>query len=159
MKYPKRQKIRLSRNLYQGPLVISVTLCFFNKIEAINAGFATIITETLQEVTVKYGLVSYSYCLMPDHLHWLLGLASNRYNVLDIIRYFKAKTSFKLKEKYSARQLWQDRFYDHILRKDEDINKQARYILENPLRKGLVTTITEHPYSGGVYFDELYQRP
>ncbi len=34
-------------------------------------------------------------------------------------------------------RLWQPRFYDHIVRKSEGIAEVARYIFENPDRKGL----------------------
>jgi hypothetical protein len=34
--------------------------------------------------------------------------------------------------------LWQERFYDHVVRRAEDGMMIAQYILDNPVRKGLV---------------------
>ena len=38
--------------------------------------------------------------------------------------------------------------YDRVLRADEDTVSVVRYILENPLRAGLVTRPEDYPYSG-----------
>lgn len=158
MKYPKRERIRLDKHLYQGPLIIFVTLCFYRDYDVIKNRLANKIIQILKHSAVKYEMVNYAYCLMPNHLHWLFGLSDDRYNALDIIRYFKGKASFELGEQYNTKQLWQDRFYDHILRRNEDIYKQAKYILENPVRKNIADTITSYEYSGGICFEE-YQRP
>jgi len=37
--------------------------------------------------------------------------------------------------------------YDHVLRKEESIEGVARYILDNPVRKGLVSDYKEYPFS------------
>jgi hypothetical protein len=41
--------------------------------------------------------------------------------------------------------VWQKAFYDHALRKDEDVKKMARYIIANPMRQGLVKKIDDYP--------------
>jgi putative transposase len=47
-----------------------------------------------------------------------------------------------------AGKLWQDNYYDHILRKTEDAAGIARYILANPVRKGLVREPEEYQWLG-----------
>jgi hypothetical protein len=44
--------------------------------------------------------------------------------------------------------LWQRSYYDHILREDEDVVGVARYVLENPVRAGLVTEVIQYPFHG-----------
>jgi len=44
-------------------------------------------------------------------------------------------------------KVWQRSFCDHALRKDEDVTKVAEYIVNNPIRRGLVKDWTEYPYS------------
>lgn len=157
MKYPKRKDIRLNRDLYNGPLIISVTLCFHQNKDIIKDGLADKIICILKNITSKYTITNYAYCLMPNHLHWLLGLPNDKYNVLDVIKHFKSRVSIDLKERCSVKTFWQDRFYDHILRKEEDVSKHAKYILENPVRKNLAGVFTSYKYSGGICFEE-YQR-
>jgi hypothetical protein len=45
-------------------------------------------------------------------------------------------------------RLWQARFYDHVMRTGEDGRRMAKYILDNPVRKGLVEEAGMYPYSG-----------
>jgi hypothetical protein len=44
-------------------------------------------------------------------------------------------------------RLWQDGFYDHRCREDEDLNEPLQYIEYNPVRAGLVDRPELWPYS------------
>jgi REP element-mobilizing transposase RayT len=56
-------------------------------------------------------------------------------------------------------RLWQDGYYDHVLRNNETTVKVARYIVENPVRAGLVTSVKEYPFIGSAKYtrDELIE--
>jgi putative transposase len=45
-------------------------------------------------------------------------------------------------------KLWQPRYFDHIVRAEEDLRAIAEYILNNPVRKGLVERAENWPWSG-----------
>jgi len=45
---------------------------------------------------------------------------------------------------------WQKDFYDHVIRKDNDIATHVRYILDNPVRRGLVSLWQEYPFKGSI---------
>jgi hypothetical protein len=45
-------------------------------------------------------------------------------------------------------KLWQPRFYDHIVRAEENLRPIAEYILANPPRKKLVSSQADWPWSG-----------
>ncbi|MFZ2089614.1 MAG: hypothetical protein WAU47_13665, partial [Desulfobaccales bacterium] len=45
---------------------------------------------------------------------------------------------------------WQKDFFDHILRKDESLPVVIRYVLENPVRKGLVSDWRDYPFKGAI---------
>ena len=42
-------------------------------------------------------------------------------------------------------QLWQKGFHDRAIRKEEDMQEIARYVVANPLRAGLVEKIGDYP--------------
>ena len=42
--------------------------------------------------------------------------------------------------------IWQAGYYDHAIRKDEDIVNIARYIIANPIRAGLVKKVGDYPH-------------
>ena len=51
-------------------------------------------------------------------------------------------------EKVPLNFQWQEGSHEHVLRGDEDARHVARYIIENPVRAGLVTTPFQYPYLG-----------
>ena len=44
--------------------------------------------------------------------------------------------------------LWQDSYYDHVVRPEENLTGIGRYIIENPVRAGLVESALEYPFVG-----------
>ncbi len=75
-----------------------------------------------------------SYVIMPNHVHLLLcfdggGMRSSRPTLPMVIRAFKRMTTRAI-----GQSVWQDSFYEHTLRCEEDLDDVRRYILENPAR-------------------------
>ena len=83
-------------------------------------------------------------CLMPNHLHLLVGVKNK--NLIDIISQWKRFTQKIVSDANYKDKLWQRSFYDHALRKNEQINIVARYIYENPMRARLVAESGDYPY-------------
>jgi REP element-mobilizing transposase RayT len=48
--------------------------------------------------------------------------------------------------------LWQRYGFEHVLRDDEDTRRVARYILENPIRGGLVERVQDYPFVGSLRY-------
>src|SRR5262245_41578753 len=93
----------------------------------------------------QFGLPA--YCLMPDHVHILaLGEALDS-DLEAFVARMKQKTGFDFKQAHRA-SLWQDGYFDRILRNDEQTIVVARYILDNPVRAGLAAIFDTYPYSG-----------
>jgi REP element-mobilizing transposase RayT len=89
---------------------------------------------------------------MPNHLHLLLSPGTSKKNVSDFIGGFKSKST-RLEWKNETTKLWQGRFYDHILRRDENLREVVIYILNNPVRKKLVTNWEEYEFCR--FLDEI----
>jgi len=92
-----------------------------------------------------------AYCFMPDHLHCLLS-GDSQNNLVKFAQRFKQLSGFHFKQQYE-KPLWERSFYDHILRKTENIKEVALYILNNPVRKGLVEDYHDYPYLGSDVFE------
>lgn len=94
---------------------------------------------------------SLAWVIMSDHIHWLFQLGEGT-NLSATIKRFKARSAHRVNH-YLQRQgaLWQKAFYDHAVRKDEDVRGIARYIVANPLRAGLVEHIGEYPLWDAVW--------
>ena len=105
-----------------------------------------LLTEEAQGGQVRI----YAYCFMPDHVHLLVSGADPR----KFAQQYKGKSTRTYWETGGAGKLWQRGFYDHILRKEEDVKQLARYILGNPVRKGLVEDYRNYPFSGSLEFNK-----
>ena len=94
---------------------------------------------------------SIAWIVMPDHFHWLFAL--NHGNELaKVIKAFKGRSARDLNKYLGTRgSFWQHAYYDHALRKDEDIKQVARYIVANPLRAGLVEKIEDYPHWDAIW--------
>jgi putative transposase len=91
------------------------------------------------------------YCFMPDHVHLLVeGLADNS-DGKRFIRMGKQYSGYAFSQQVGDR-LWQPWGFEHVLRGEEDTYVVARYILQNPVRAGLVSNVLDYPHLGsGVY--------
>ena len=84
---------------------------------------------------------------MPDHLHLIMTGTDDEVDLLKAIGGFKQKTGFWLSKNKRDVQ-WQKDFFDHIIRKEEGLVNVAKYILNNPVRKGLVENWQDYPFKG-----------
>jgi len=103
--------------------------------------------------SVRYGDTdTLAFVVMPDHLHWLLSLTGGR-TLSSIVGAVKRHSARQINEQYSrdGSPVWQRGFYDHALRRDEDIIHAARYVVANPLRTGLVSRIGDYPLWDAVW--------
>src|SRR5262249_42461682 len=97
----------------------------------------------------EFGIVA--YCFMPEHLHLLVEGLSETSNGLLFIDRAKQYSGYYFRKEFRAR-LWQRYGFEHTLRNDEATLSVARYILENPVRAGLVERVQDHPYLGSLMY-------
>lgn len=99
-------------------------------------------------------LQSIAWVLMPDHLHWLFQLG----DVADLssaMKLFKARSARTLNQYlHRTGSILQKSYYDHALRRDEDLRTLARYIVANPLRAGLVSNVGEYSLWDTAWLEE-----
>ncbi|MGE8208336.1 MAG: REP-associated tyrosine transposase [Stenotrophomonas rhizophila] len=86
-----------------------------------------------------------AWVVMPDHVHWLMQLRDG--NISRCMQAFKSRASRAFNLHTGAQgSVWQRGFYDHCVRSDESLERQARYLIENPVRAGLAGSVGEYPY-------------
>ena len=92
-----------------------------------------------------------AWVLMPDHVHWLLQL-NNGGNLPACVNRLKGMSTRSTRLMIDGKaSIWQRGFYDHALRSDESVAAVARYIVANPLRAGLVTSVRDYPFWNAVW--------
>ena len=101
-----------------------------------------------------------AYCFMPDHAHLLVeGLSEFIQRAALHQPAPSSSPGFHYRQRHRRNRLWQRYGYEHVLRDDEDTRRVARYILENPIRRGLVRRAKDYPFVGSCVFtlDEILE--
>jgi len=113
----------------------------------IGATFADI----LRECALRNDCLIPVYCFMPKHLHVLIKGTKESSDTWRTITQFKQRTGYWLSKHTGAR--WQRNFFDRILRRDDVLSRQVWYIVNNPVRRGMVEKWEDYPYTGSIGFD------
>ena len=106
----------------------------------------------LKKISVSYHFSILAYCFMPDHLHLLVEGTEENSDFRRFISMFKQKPNFGFK-KIKGNFLWQENYYEHVLRREEDTIQIPKYILHNPARKGMVVDWRDYPFLGSFVYD------
>ncbi|WHZ19764.1 MAG: hypothetical protein OJF55_001913 [Rhodanobacteraceae bacterium] len=90
--------------------------------------------------------VIHAWVLMPDHMHALvsLGPSESLSQLMARVKSVSARAAGSVAP--DARPFWAGAFHDHALRRDEQIETAARYIIANPVRAGLVESPWAWPF-------------
>jgi len=148
----RERKHRLAPELYRGAVRAAFTVCAERKIELfVKYSIVNDFIENLRIANEKHGIVNWCYVFMPDHIHILNEGWTADSDLLKGMNLFKQYCGYYLSKNKIGVELQKD-YYDHIHRKEEDIAKQIRYILENPVRKGLVKDWREYKYKGSLNY-------
>jgi putative transposase len=146
----REKKHRLQPHCYQGRICISFTVCINDRNPFfIEPAIVNIFKDLLNDSANKFSCILPAYCFMPDHVHIVVEGTQDEVSLLKFINYYKQKTGFWMSKNRPGRS-WQKNFFDHIIRKDEGLLTVIRYILDNPVRKGLVSDWRDYPFKGAI---------
>jgi putative transposase len=88
----------------------------------------------------------FAFAVMPDHIHILVRLPDASRSLGRIVATLKSSIQFKSR-RAGVDLEWQDNFYDHVVRQNEQLEEIAGYILRNPERAGLVKQGEAYPFA------------
>jgi putative transposase len=113
-----------------------------------------VLLHSMQWAKTKYPFRHIAHAILHDHLHWMLRPEPDT-KVSDLVAALKRDVSWRLKESSHTGPFWQNRFYDHIIRDDDDFARHLDYVHFNPVKHGLVRSPGEHRWSS---FSEWVKR-
>lgn len=148
--YEPASNQRLAPELYEleSTIVFITIRSYRNQKPFIKHEINRMVITTLLAEQGRINCRVFTYCLMPDHIHFLISPQVDGISVLTFTYQFKGKTTNLSWDFGWQGKLWQPRFYDHVVRSDENLLAIAEYILANPVRKGLAATPQDWPWSG-----------
>jgi putative transposase len=134
--------------------------------------YREIIVDALKYCQSKKGLVLYSWCLMTNHMHLIVG-RSKEEKIEEIIRDLKKFTSVQIckaietnqaesrktwmlqifrsaaleSKKHTKFKFWQNEYHPVELSDNHMIDQKLAYIHENPVKDGIVENPEDYLYS------------
>jgi REP element-mobilizing transposase RayT len=114
-----------------------------------------IIERTWKFIPEQFGKVSIDTCvIMPDHFHGIIKIMSpskiisdtsggvtgiknpmlHEHSLGKVVRWFKAKSSFEIRNSFDPNFSWQRNYYDSILWNDRSLFATRKYIMQNPAK-------------------------
>jgi len=130
----------------------SVTTCTHQRVKLFEDFCnARILIRSLKQSDLNGLTKTICFVIMPDHMHWLLQLKTQD-SLSSVVAKVKGRASF-LMHKAKNEQIWQAGFYDSLIRDEEHLLHQARYIAANPMRAGIVDNLGSYPHWDCIYLN------
>ena len=149
---PKRKPIRIENYDYSSPGAYFITVCSSNREEIFWNGVGAdiirpqdvplsaagkIAEQGILQMAQHYENVAVDkYCVMPDHVHFILRIESDiggriisAPTVSTVVGSMKRWVSRQI-----GRPIWQKSFYDHGIRNQREYDEIWEYIENNPLK-------------------------
>jgi putative transposase len=112
----------------------------------------------------------FAVVLLPDHLHaiWMLPDGDADYST----RWRRIKDRFtraylrgggtevavsRNRRRHQERGMWQPRFWEHVVRDEDDLKRCTDYVHWNPVKHGLVERVRDYEWSSFSRFVELWE--
>jgi putative transposase len=106
-------------------------------------GTAELLERTILDYHAQGKFLLHAFVIMPDHFHALITPAAD-VSLEKSMQFIQGGFSFRLKSKLDV---WMRSFNESQISTGEKFVSCARYIEDNPVRRGIVTTPEAYPFS------------
>jgi REP-associated tyrosine transposase len=101
------------------------------------------------------------YVIMPDHVHFFCRAELAAKPLPTFMQKWKQWTSKRMAREIAVAVIgdpglkksgtvWQEEFFDHVLRSSESYSQKWQYVKENPVRAELVQKSEDWPFQGEI---------
>jgi putative transposase len=121
-----------------------------------NPDHIALLRTMLHQAKALYPFVMLAYVFLPDHFHLLIR-PTGQSTITAIMHSLKPNFTKRYKATLgidAPMQFWQRRFWDHIIRNEDDLHRHLDYIHYNPVRHGLVDQPEAWPHSSFLTWKE-----
>ena len=126
-------------------------MCAFDRLSYFtDLAFGARACTQLLETAARWAVEVIAYCFMPDHLHCLIEGKTATANSRKFAGVFRQVSGFHFE---GERSLWQEGYFDHVLRQEDDTGAVVKYIVLNPVRAGLCADPRDYPLLGSSRFE------
>jgi putative transposase len=106
-----------------------------------------LLTNAIMSARVKTPFELLAWVIIPDHFHFVIGPSS--WDISKLLQTIKMSfgASYRKQVGISSGRVWQNRFWDHIIRDQEDLNRHLDYVHYNPVKHGLAQSAFDWKWS------------
>jgi putative transposase len=124
-----------------------------------------VLLETMDAVKLLRSYEMVAYVIMHDHLHLLIETPEESPNYSPIVSSIKRNFIRNYRRSLNGidqSPIWQARFWDHVIKDDNDFEKHLDYIHWNPIKHGYVDDPIQWQWStfskwlGDGFYDEAW---
>jgi len=146
-----RRPRRLPDFSYCGKHRYFVTCCVAGRRSAFTAADAVdAIRQQVLRTCLERSFEEIASVYMPDHLHALFRGTEEDAAFRPFMTLLRQRTALTYRT-LTGERLWQEGYYDRVLRTNDDTCAWVEYIVQNPVRANLVERPEEYPFT--------YRRP
>lgn len=146
------QPKRLPGIFYRELAAYFVTAVTIDRAKAFDPlDFGPFVVRSLVEIAAKFGFAVTAYCVMPDHVHFLVTAQMEGADFQKMVATWKQRTGYEWSTRHHQK-LWQRGYWERVLRENDDPLSVSRYIIENPVRANLVGHPAQYSMSGSTEF-------
>jgi len=110
----------------------------------------TALRQSWREVEQDHAFSTLAAVVLPDHLHVIWTLPPGDADFSTRLRLLKSGFTRRLRASgviEGHEKIWQNRFWEHAIRDDRDLENHINYVHFNPVKHGHVAEIPDWPYS------------
>ncbi|WP_192980105.1 MULTISPECIES: REP-associated tyrosine transposase [unclassified Pseudomonas] len=133
-----------------------LTLALQDRSSDLLVRYSTRLRQCLRSVQAQMPFRLPALVVLPDHLHMLMVLPTDDADFSARVRKLKREFIVALRQQVGIRvqtnakgeaNIWQRRFWEHLIRDEQDYRNHVDYIHINPLKHGLVARVQDWPFS------------
>lgn len=146
--------VNYRRDYSQGAIYF-FTLTLKNRKSTYLTTHIDLLGQSFRDVRSKFNFMTHAIIVLPDHLHVVWELPKDECNYSQCWRLIKTRFTQGLIKKGVAvnknnrgeGSIWQNRFWEHRIRNDLDLERHIDYIHYNSVKRGYTSTPESWPYS------------
>ena len=115
-----------------------------------------VLRTVVSSVRRAHSFAIHGWVVLPDHLHCVIELPPDEADFATRWRLIKSGFSKALPKterrnsvrvRRGERGIWQRRYWEHLIRDEADFRAHMDYVHINPVKHGLVESVTDWPHS------------
>jgi putative transposase len=134
-----------------------ITCVTYNRIPILTISMSDL-KRALISIKRKHTFELISWVVLPDHFHCMIDVKNS--SISNLMQRFKMSFGMYYRQRHSQNsgRIWQNRFWDHMIRNQEDFNRHMDYIHYNPVKHNLVNGPYDWELSSIHKYRDIYPR-